>query len=1787
DAVCELQPGFSQAAGTPRKALEYNARDAPCRCSCPLLSCAAIWLEAKLCQRLALPCYQPSTPRTEQPLPSWEIMPPKFRQVDVLAALRRGEAEEVIRADLRARGCPPPRISQLFKGARDIMRADADAEYVEAEHMALAVRKRPASAVPMAAAAARRRLSGKQPGAAVAPPPPPLPHPQKRPASQPGARAPKQPRIEGDAGIDNAVAAGPVVKKPARSRGSSDFCIGWEQPQEGSDEVIQQDCVFSTSTPGAKVFRWRGGKKQCFCCDVDALPEKVKTVKGRAGAMRYLRALHQFEDKTPYDLFKARVEKAGFEIPEDRVRQPKRGRKPAEKKVADWADAKAKRQTTQEPPDRKQKRKFRQEVLEDQRYAKNLVFPGSERRERASEAELGAHLDNGIGLPPAKYSDYSKALEAWCLRGSWGMCPKCQAMQPREFYETDLRRERKPELTKSQCKLCNAKRKHYVPKPEDVPKPLQDLTPEIISALSLLDVDVGAVVRSHDAKGKPNGYRKKVKMIRFSWSEHAPKKKFRNVPHADREKAKAAYDYLMDSKESCYRDFKMQREKFFDGKSRKPDERQRKRPINFIEQVGLECAIWPHLYWKKKMCESYERYTDERREERRARKKSGRGAAAEDDDDSYSGSDDDHGAQPAGAGRDPHDGQDSDQESDNGDGDSSDSGSEPDDNDSDKEEEDDAGEAEGSGRHSIKKSFMAKVLSPLIGYGTSFELLQYVYDLNLWSTLGSRKNLGLGGKVPMRVLMKGNSFSPLYWKEVHNGLIDLVRQVGMPKIFWTISPYEYLAPYHEWVQDEMSKSLRKRMNLPAAESLHMTHALLQITNGLLTGVSRTGGSNCAGRGGPWKKHILSSKEESGKPIRLVVFARIEFQDGSRKAGTFRYHGSGRPHAHVLIFADELEPAKLEQFVKASLPVAENLALKGKVKCSQKDRDEDWKWPIHDGPEGWNDEDGTLKLKHSEEDRDEGVHRAFFVDVMDGCPCHQDFLTSDGESLLLQYVTKYAAKFSDSSFDEWFNDEGSATSVARRMVNEYHPYEPEMWLQLNGQNFKQWHVSTVSRGKRDIQAPWPGMETPPAYVEQYCAASRTWRRADMPLLEFLRKTGDDGQIVHWIQKPWREEVLVVAFAAYVKEGGKLPFQKFRVGATKKEFKAFAGREEQVADDFRAFAKWHVEEKLNAEMSGQMQIDHLEVASLADFANDYPMNGEKIVAVDHVYRLNDKFFGQWLALHVPFSNSMDELLDADVDRLVPKKYRWFATALRRCDDHDRVPVELRDFWRLPHRIRSEMKQEASTDDHIEDVQEMVHGQMELVDEYLSGARNRAEEETAAAAAAAASGRRGGAGPAAPQQFNAQQKKVEKAVNKAVDRAVIYNHSDSASAVERAGDDAWQNNTPTIVLGKPGTGKTTVVKECIRRACEKGAQVLFALPTAQLASRMKEALRGIPNVCVDTCHAAFKFGQPESETLHLMSSYDMVVVDEISLLDMPHFEKLMKMWAAAQKLPAFVILGDKYQLPAIDAVKNGRPWESAAWKKCRVITLHQAWRCKDPEFLKVLDKLRVDKPSKKMLRSMCRGRKAWNWEHPDADDIKRHLDEHPETVIVTCTRHKAEELNNLAVEGLFAGRRPIAVIDGDIDINPENYTKDGFRDDRRPLPAKVPIYRGACLYLTQNVRKEDDYVNGMACTVERFTPNGDGGTLLVRTKTNQLLPITKWTNKKVDGRSVRHFPIRLGYASTIHKVQGDEFKHISVVLDKQFCPAAGYTALSRVERAADYTLAGTLTPEHFVPATWMDPS
>ena len=119
-------------------------------------------------------------------------------------------------------------------------------------------------------------------------------------------------------------------------------------------------------------------------------------------------------------------------------------------------------------------------------------------------------------------------------------------------------------------------------------------------------------------------------------------------------------------------------------------------------------------------------------------------------------------------------------------------------------------------------------------------------------------------------------------------------------------------------------------------------------------------------------------------------------------------------------------------------------------------------------------------------------------------------------------------------------------------------------------------------------------------------------------------------------------------------------------------------------------------------------------------------------------------------------------------------------------------------------------------------------------------------------------------------------------------------------------------------------------------------------------------------------------------------------------------------------------------------------------------------------------------------------------------------------------------------------------------------------------------------------------MAATVERFYPRS--GLVVVKTTLGNRLyvhPLTEdavveqwqpdgaWKNLKLG--TVCAYPFRLGYASTIYKLQGAELPHITVWLDTPYKPGAGYVALSRVSYDSEYLLGGKLTPAHFTPTDY----
>jgi exodeoxyribonuclease V alpha subunit len=140
----------------------------------------------------------------------------------------------------------------------------------------------------------------------------------------------------------------------------------------------------------------------------------------------------------------------------------------------------------------------------------------------------------------------------------------------------------------------------------------------------------------------------------------------------------------------------------------------------------------------------------------------------------------------------------------------------------------------------------------------------------------------------------------------------------------------------------------------------------------------------------------------------------------------------------------------------------------------------------------------------------------------------------------------------------------------------------------------------------------------------------------------------------------------------------------------------------------------------------------------------------------------------------------------------------------------------------------------------------------------------------------------------------------------------------------------NNLTIITGGPGTGKTTTVAKIlsILFTIHPELKVALAAPTGKAAARMAESLRNtkIPlNATIaekfqaltpSTIHRLLKWqsGSPyfrynRNNPLH----FDVVIIDECSMLDIALFAKLLEAIGPDTRL---ILLGDKDQLASVEA-------------------------------------------------------------------------------------------------------------------------------------------------------------------------------------------------------------------------------------------------------------------------------
>lgn len=144
----------------------------------------------------------------------------------------------------------------------------------------------------------------------------------------------------------------------------------------------------------------------------------------------------------------------------------------------------------------------------------------------------------------------------------------------------------------------------------------------------------------------------------------------------------------------------------------------------------------------------------------------------------------------------------------------------------------------------------------------------------------------------------------------------------------------------------------------------------------------------------------------------------------------------------------------------------------------------------------------------------------------------------------------------------------------------------------------------------------------------------------------------------------------------------------------------------------------------------------------------------------------------------------------------------------------------------------------------------------------------------------------------------------------------------------------NQFTIITGGPGTGKTTTVAKilAILFSIKPDLKVALAAPTGKAASRMADSLKTISSNAdsFERDSTKNKFEMLEPSTIHRLLgykpgsiyfkhnkqnplNYDVVIIDESSMIDVALFAKLLDAIGDETKL---ILLGDKDQLASVEA-------------------------------------------------------------------------------------------------------------------------------------------------------------------------------------------------------------------------------------------------------------------------------
>ena len=401
-----------------------------------------------------------------------------------------------------------------------------------------------------------------------------------------------------------------------------------------------------------------------------------------------------------------------------------------------------------------------------------------------------------------------------------------------------------------------------------------------------------------------------------------------------------------------------------------------------------------------------------------------------------------------------------------------------------------------------------------------------------------------------------------------------------------------------------------------------------------------------------------------------------------------------------------------------------------------------------------------------------------------------------------------------------------------------------------------------------------------------------------------------------------------------------------------------------------------------------------------------------------------------------------------------------------------------------------------------------------------------------------------------------------------------------------DCVMSGADTFITGGAGTGKSFLINKLISALEKQGKSTIVCAPTGAAAIHVG----GI------TIHRAFGFsiGPCFTETGRhlsvrapkLICKADVIIIDEISMCRMDMMDAIS---ASIQKARTksghpiqVVVIGDFYQLPPVISedknerqilerfykkpVGNAFAFQAPGWDALgfRVIQLHETIRQNDPEFIGNLNRIRNGDVS--AIRYFNNHATKSNKEtainvYANNNDVNcRNLEElrkipYPETIFQPIYYGEVPE-KNLMTEPLVLKKDAEVII-----------TMNDNREGTEDIGAALNMYR---------YTRSDTFHNGSTGTILELVEDPDDPEkeyVIVRINNGRIIKFhrqeqvvydyyldeNQTIQKKAVGR-ILQFPLKLGYAITIHRSQGQTYDEMNFE-PKCWCSGQLYVALSRL--------------------------